>query len=164
MGGDDCKQQLFSKFQSNYGGSFYILLEWGVQHRASAPHPSLHQTHPEVRTKEREYWRTVCSAGPQLHLKKRRGKGWEKETIMEKKERPMQPLFRNRCSPHRCGAIANNICHGILTTHVAYSRVYVQLKCTLQITLLSLRRNKKKIVLCCVIKKNFVKVYNANLL
>ena len=50
----------------------------------------------------------------------------EKEKIMEKKERPMQPLFRNRCRPHRCGAIANSICHGISTTHIAYSSVYVQ--------------------------------------
>lgn len=39
-----------------WGGRFYIFLEWGVQHRASAPHQSLHQTQPEVRTKEREYW------------------------------------------------------------------------------------------------------------
>ena len=162
MGRDDCKQQRFAPSYYLWGGRFYIFLEWGVQHRASAPHQSLHQTHSEGRTKEREDWWTVCSAGQQLHLKKRGGKGWKK--IMEKKERPMQPLFRNRCRPHRRGAIANSICHGILTTHIAYSRVYVQLKCTLQITLLSLRRNKEKIVLCYSIFFFWLKARDGNLL
>ena len=164
MGGDDCKQQRFAPWYYLWGGRFYIFLEWGVQHRASAPHQSLHQTHSEGRTKEREDWWTVCSAGQQLHLKKRRGKGWEKEKIMEKKERPIKPLFCNRCRPHRCGAIANSIFHGILTTHIAYSRVYVQLKCTLQITLLSYRRNKEKIVLCYSIFFFWLKARDGNLL
>ena len=99
-----------------------------------------------------------------MHLRRGGENGGKKRKIMEKKERPIKPLFCNRCRPHRCGAIANSIFHGILTTHIAYSRVYVQLKCTLQITLLSYRRNKEKIVLCYSIFFFWLKARDGNLL
>lgn len=71
--GDDSKLLLSTNLKLYYG-RFYIFLEGGVQHRASAPHGSLQHTHPEVRTKERDQWRTVCSEGQQLNLKKREEK------------------------------------------------------------------------------------------